>query len=84
MKCSPPRKFRRAHASESVVALFIITSLYLWKFHSLLCLVTKLGSLPPLFSKPVAPPPLRHTPGGSLLSMLKTLNTSINMKEATN
>ena len=38
---------------------------------------------PPLFSKHV-PPPLQHTPGGSLLSMLTTLNTLINMKEATN
>ena len=42
---------------------FIYTSQYLWKFHSLL--FTKPGSLllpPPLFSKPVAPPPLQHTP----------------------
>ena len=38
---------------------YICTSQYLWKFHSLL--FTKPGSLllpPPLFSKPVAPPPL--------------------------
>ena len=46
------------------------------------------GSLllpPPLFSKPVAPPPpLQHTAGGSLLSMLTTQNTLINMKEVTN
>ena len=38
-----------------------------------------------LFSKPVAPPPpLKPTTGGSLLSMLKTQNTLINMKEVTN
>ena len=38
--------------------IIIYTSLYLWKFHSLL--FTKPGSLllpPPLYSKPVAPPP---------------------------
>ena len=70
--------------------IFITTSQYLWKFHSFHCLVTKPGSQspPPLFSKPVAPPPLllpRH--GGNVLSfrnILKTLNTLINMKEVTN
>ena len=54
------------------------TSLYLWKFHR------KPVAPPPLFSKPVAPPPLKHTAGESLLSMIKTQNTLINMKEVTN
>ena len=51
------------------------------------CLVTKPGSLllpPLLYLASLLPPPLQHTPGGSLLSMLKTLNTLINMKEVTN
>ena len=54
------------------------------------CLVTKPGShvVPISFIEqlvaPPPPPPLQHTPGGSLLSMLKTLNTLINIKEVTN
>ena len=58
------------------VSVLLYTSLYLWKFHSLL--FTKPGSLllpPPLFSKPVAPPPTHPC---------TTQNTLINMKEATN
>ena len=48
------------------------------------------GSLllpPPLFSKPVPPPPpppSTYPAGGSLLSVLTTQNTLINMKEVTN
>ena len=43
--------------------LIIITSLYLWKFHSFCCLLNQEACCsPPLFSKPVAPPPLQHTP----------------------
>ena len=53
--------------------------------------VTKPGSLlfpllylASLLPPPPPPPPLQHTPGGSLFSMLRTQNTLINMKEATN
>ena len=68
----------------------IITSQYLWKFHSLL--FTKPGSLllpPPLFSKPVAPPPPPPPPPPPSNTPLEeacsaTQNTLINMKEATN
>ena len=64
------------------VDIYIYTSQYLWKFHSLL--FTKPGSLllpPPLFSKPVAPPS-PTTPLEEACSA--TQNTLINMKEATN
>ena len=63
--------------------VYIITSLYLWKFHRK-PVAPPLLYLASLLPPPPPPPSLKHTTGGSLLSMLTTQNTLINMKEVTN
>ena len=68
------KSIKHFHTSIVIIPLLVC---YLWKFHRKP--VAPRG--PPLFSKPVA---LKHTTGGSLLSMLTTQNTLINMNEVTN
>ena len=59
----------------------VLTSLYLWKFHSSLFASSPLLYLASLLLPPPPPPP-SHTPLEEACSA--TQNTLINMKEATN